>query len=162
MIEVQKGIYRLDGELKSPVGRPIVLVHPWYYGTQADAYETVKLEAGSYLDNLERWLESRKNANIFIFEESLKLGFTSKYLAKIAGSKGRYFILTLPFDPLPAETDFTTVAEFLENFDYDFEFAGGLLYNLSGMRMGGCLGSAMKRLGARGISGKTVEECCFC
>lgn len=161
MIEVQKGIYRLDGELINPSGRPLILVHPWFDGANGD-YTTASRN-GNYQKNLTELLKSRRESNIFVFEESPKLRVTSQRISRIAGAKGRYFVETKPGKGFPLNSCEEDIANFLSESGYEFDFAGGYLRNglSKGWPLRGCLGQVMMFLGSRGISGRTIEECCF-
>jgi hypothetical protein len=81
MIEVEKGIYRLDGELANPNGRPLILVHPWYEERWPNREASFRLWGGSQISG---WSDSNKKGYPKLFYDGLAriggMNLTANYL----------------------------------------------------------------------------------
>jgi len=156
MKEVRKGMFRFDGEIKEPSGRPRVIVHPWYEKGRSNAYPLwagstvipvgkcraeycydglVKLDSfkltSNYLHNLRAFLECSVNTNIMVFEESEIAEETARKIADIRGSRGIYVVPTEPNYPSPRgdnkrKTRLKGIIDFLSSWSSPL-FAGSLI-----------------------------------
>lgn len=159
MIEVQKGIYRMDGELEKVSDRSLVLVHPWY----DEGHNSFRLYegTGSYKDNLDKLIELSFVRNLILFEEIDICGKTFKKVRSIRKSqKGLYIVPTIKGDPFPKYSSWQVVLNFLKSVDTEFNLAGGYLTNGSN-GLGGCAGHFGNILIFNAIRVKFLKDCCF-
>jgi len=125
MQEIEKGIYRYDGELNTCNEEPLILMHPWhdegknnfklYHGNEI----STSLKDLGYLKNLERLLKESCKRNVVLFEgvpfnysqlqlrdfsqEKLLKNFMNswKRIINLRGDKGLYGIVTYQKSSVP-------------------------------------------------------------
>ena len=169
MIEVEKGIFRFDGELNTRE-KTLILVHPWFPIHYEEPYEVFPVgflgffgfNKPGYLKNLEKLLSLHKG-NKFVFEENSRVQETAEKIALLSGRReGLYLTATFDDDKassVPLNTDYKSIANLLRRFGKKLIFAGGYIYDRN-MDNRGCLGGVYDSLKETGFAVKLLRGGC--
>lgn len=185
MKEIDKGIYRYNGELGSCNDNPLILVHPWYdEGTQEFKVYKQKvpyvLRARGYLKNLENLLKKSSEREIVLFEgipfndtqlqlrefsqEELLKDFIDswKRIISLRGNKGLYGIITFKKDPQPFFKSWESALKFIKSLSNNVELSGGYLSKSPYYgSYEGCAGVVYGKLLKDKFKVKLAKGCCF-
>lgn len=185
MQEIEKGIYRYNGELCSCNDNPLILVHPWYNkGNQKFKIHKQNipyiLRARGYLRNLENLLKKSSERNVVLFEEIIlannvpesKKFFKSellenlenslKRIINLRGEGGLYGISTYKGSPKPFFNSWESALKFIKSLSNNVELSGGYLNRSRHYdSYTGCAGVVYEKLLKDNFKVKLAKSCCF-
>ena len=161
LVEVDRGIYSLDGKLDFDVpGRLVVAMHPYFLYPGA-------LPSG-YLGRVEKIFANYQGPVLTFDEDTEKSGrgvvieSTARHISSLDPKGGRYFIKTVPWAPQPSEfADFSSVIGFMQKFRKSPFLTGGVLADSDFPEHRGCLGYFKHLLESNGIQADYIPGCTF-
>jgi hypothetical protein len=161
LVEVDHGIYSLDGKLDFDVpGRLIVAMHPYFLYPGA-------LPLG-YLDRVDRIFANHQGPVLTFDEDTEKSGRgvvverTAGHISGLDPNGERYFVKTVPYGPQLSEfSDFSPVINFIKKFKESLFLTGGLVHDSLFAEQRGCLVYFKSILEQNNIQADYIPGCTF-
>lgn len=161
LIEVNKGIYSLDGKLDFDVpGKLVIAMHPYFL-------YSIELP-GKYFNIVDSIFANYRGPVLTFDEDANKPGrgivveSTARHISNLDPSGARYFIKTALYDPHPSEfPNFSPVISFISKFNKNCALIGGAKESLEQPDGKGCLGYFKHLLEQNDIQADYIPGCTF-
>jgi|GEM_PF-2071716 len=165
MEKIRPGICSLDGKhpdadkYKRENQELFLAVHPFYRKSNSTGKRVFEDEKSNYFNAVNSLL-SIYSGPIVVMETTDSMPEVESHLISTGKLENRFLIETEIFSAVPTKISFSDLTEFLESIRHgSINVLGGyLIKNITGKKLGGCLGGVLNELARTGIDYKLCDS----